>query len=78
MIRNRPSIKKLVETIALDYQEKVTPLDKIIDDEELSVFYDSYGKNTFDGMTFYDNGKFYIHINTDSGNKKDSPRGRLH
>ena len=77
MIRIRPSIKELAETIALDYQDKVTPLDKIINDEELSVFYDGYGKNTFDGMTIYENGKFYIHINTDLGNKKDSVKGRF-
>lgn len=77
MIRSRPSIKELAETIALDYQDKITPLDKIIDDEELSVFYDGYGKNTFDGMTIYDKGKFYIHINTDLGNKKDSAKGRF-
>ena len=77
MIRNRPSIKELAETIALEYQEKITPLDKILDDEGLDVFYDSYGKNTFDGITCYDNGKFYIHINTDLGNKPDSARGRF-
>lgn len=77
MIKHRLSIKELAETIALEYQEKVTPLDKIINDEELSVFYDSYGRNTFDGMTFYDNGKFYIHINTDLNNKVNSRRGRF-
>ena len=65
MIRNRPDIKELAENIALEYQEKATPLDRILEDEGLSVFYDSYGKDTFDGMTFYDSGKFYIHINTD-------------
>lgn len=77
MIRNRPSIKELAENIALEYPEKITPLEKILEDEELSVFYDSYGKNNFDGMTFYDNGKFYIHINTDLGNRSDSARGRF-
>lgn len=77
MIRNRSSIKELAEIIALEYKEKVTPLDKIIDDEGLSVFYDSYGTNTFDGMTFYDKGNYYIHINTDLGNKKDTPKGRF-
>ena len=77
MIRNRLSIKDLAETIALEYQEKTTPLDKILDEEGLAVFYDSYGKNTFDGMTFYDNGKFFIHLNTDLGNRPDSSRGRF-
>lgn len=77
MIRNRPSIKQLAESIALEYEEKITPLNSILDDEGLAVFYDSYGKNTFDGMTFYDNGKFFIHINTDLGNKPDSGKGRF-
>ena len=74
---NRNHIKDLSERIALEYSEYVTPLDKIIEDEGLSVFYDSYGRDTFDGMTIYDNGKFYIHINTDLGNKHNSPRGRF-
>ncbi len=77
MTRNRNSIKELAEAIALEYEEKITPLDKIVEDEGLSVFYDSYGRDTFDGMTIYENGQFYIHINTDLGNKKDSPRARF-
>lgn len=77
MIQSRFGIKELAETIALEYQDKITPLERIIEDEGLSVFYDSYGKGTFDGMTFYENGKFYIHINTDLGNRHDSPRGRF-
>jgi Zn-dependent peptidase ImmA (M78 family) len=77
VISKRPSIKVVAETIALEYQEKITPLDKIVDDEGLSVFYDSYGKDTFDGMTFYENGEFSIHINTDLGNKHNSARGRF-
>lgn len=77
MIRNKPSIKELAESIALEYEGKITPLNSILDDEGLTVFYDSYGKNTFDGMTFYDNGRFYIHINTDLGNKPESARGRF-
>ena len=70
-------IKKLAEFIALQYDEKITPLEKIIEDEGLDVFYDNYGKNTFDGMTIFDSGCFYIHINLDLGNKKDSDRGRF-
>lgn len=69
MIRNKSSIKELAESIGLEYQEKITPLDRTLEDEELSVYYDSGGKNTFDGITFYDNEKFYIHINTDLGNR---------
>ncbi|MDO6813236.1 ImmA/IrrE family metallo-endopeptidase [Tenacibaculum soleae] len=70
-------IKSLAEFIALQYDIKTTPLEKIIEDEGLNVFYDNYGKNTFDGMTFFDAGCFYIHINLDMGNKKDSDRGRF-
>lgn len=71
------SIKNLAEVIALEYGDKITPLDKIIEDEGLKVFYDSYGKDTFDGMTLYENGKFSIHINTDLGNLHNSARGRF-
>ena len=77
MIRNRPSIKELAESIALGYQEKITPLNSILEEENLSVFYDNYGVDTFDGMTVYDKGNFYIHINTDLGNRPDSARGRF-
>jgi len=77
VIRNRTSIKELAESIALEYEEKITPLNSILDDEGLAMFYDGYGKNTFDGMTFYDNGRFFIHINTDLGNKPESARGRF-
>lgn len=77
MIKNKTSIKRLAESIAFEYHEKITPLDKILEDEDLSVYYDSYGKNTFDGMTFYEDGKFYIHLNTDLGNKPNSAKGRF-
>lgn len=72
-----PHIKELAEFIALEYDNKITPLNEIINDEELDVFYDSYEKNTFDGMTIYDKGEFFIHINTDMGNYKDSDKGRF-
>ena len=57
---NNPSIKEFAEYIALEYSEKITPLNQILKDEGLDVFYDDYGKGTFDGMTMYDNGKFSI------------------
>lgn len=60
--KNRLKIKKLAEYIALQFDEKITPLEKIVADENLDIFYDNYESNTFDGMTIYDNGKFYIHI----------------
>ena len=74
---NRLKIRKLAEYIALQFDEKITPLEKIVADENLDVFYDNYESNTFDGMTIYDNGKFYIHINTYNGNRADTDRGRF-
>ena len=77
MIANNNShkIKQLAEFMALQYDEKITPLEKIILYEQLRVYYDCY-EEAFDGMTIYDKGKFYIHLNTDKGNSKNSERGR--
>ncbi|MDN3643614.1 ImmA/IrrE family metallo-endopeptidase [Lutimonas halocynthiae] len=69
-------IKDLAEFIALEHEEIITPLDKIVDSENLFVFYDDYGKS-FDGITIYDDNRFYIHINTERGNDIDSTRGRF-
>jgi len=74
--KNNHKIKQLAEFMALQYDEKITPLEKIVLDEKLSVFYDCY-ENAFDGMTIYDKGKFYIHLNTDRGNRNNSERGRF-
>lgn len=78
MIKNSSNllIKRLAESIALEYVETITPLDKIIEDEEIELFYDSLG-DYFDGMTIYDKNKFFIHINIDRGNKPDTKRGRF-
>lgn len=70
-------IQKLAESIALSFDEKITPLEKIIEAEELKVCYDDYEKGTFDGMTIYENENFCIHINTANGNTIDSARGRF-
>lgn len=79
MIKNssKSHIKNLAEFIALQFEEKVTPLDRIVIDEDLKVFYDNYDTNTFDGMTVYEDDNFYIHLNIDSGNKINSERGRF-
>jgi Zn-dependent peptidase ImmA (M78 family) len=78
MIKNSSlsGIKYLAESIALEYLEVITPLEKIIEEEELTLYYDTYG-DTFDGMTIHDNDFFYIHINTFRGNKPDTPRARF-
>lgn len=70
-------IKKLADDISSYYTDKITSLELIAEYEGLEIFYDSYEKGTFDGMTIYDNGTFYIHINTDNGNKKGSGRSRF-
>ncbi|MGE9313219.1 ImmA/IrrE family metallo-endopeptidase [Niabella sp. CJ426] len=79
MIDNTPlkHIKELAEFIALQHVDKVTPINFIAEREGLKLFYDSYEKGTFDGMTVYDDGCFYVHLNTDNGNRIDSERGRF-
>ncbi len=74
---NNPKVKRLAECIALQFDEKITPLEQIVADEELDVFYDNYESNTFDGMTIFDNGKFYIHLNIDKHNSPNTDRGRF-
>jgi Zn-dependent peptidase ImmA (M78 family) len=68
-------IKELAEFIALEHDEIVTPLERIIESEDITVFYDDYG-NAFDGVIVYDS-EFYIHINTRRGNRIDTARGRF-
>lgn len=75
--KNSPRIKKMAEYIALQFEEKITPLERIVEDENLDVFYDNYESNTFDGMTIFDKGHFYIHLNLDNGNRADKERGRF-
>ncbi len=79
MINKTPlgHIKELAEFISLQYDTKNTPLGIIAGKENLQVFYDSYEIGTFDGMTIYTEGLFYVHLNTDNGNREDSDRGRF-
>lgn len=78
MIKNSSLIviKHLAESIALDFSNMITPLDLILAEEELDLFYDSYG-DSFDGMTIYDDSQFFIHINTFRGNRPNTPRSRF-
>ncbi len=69
-------IKDLAETIALEYPEIITPLEHILLEEDLDLYYDNYG-NAFDGMTIYADSLFHVHINTFRGNKPGSPRARF-
>jgi len=70
-------IKDLAEYIAFQYQEKITPVNQIAKDIGLELFYDAYEKGTFDGMTVYADNCFYIHLNTDNGNRENTERGRF-
>ena len=72
---SRKKIKELAEFIALEHNTNITPLEKIVEAEDLSVFYDNYG-TFFDGMLIFDN-SFYIHLNTALGNKEGSKKGRF-
>jgi Zn-dependent peptidase ImmA (M78 family) len=73
--RKKNQIKDLAEFLALEFDETITPLNKIAELEELPIFYDNYG-NAFDGTLVYDNG-FYIHLNTALGNIPEKERGRF-
>jgi Zn-dependent peptidase ImmA (M78 family) len=78
MIKNSSLIviKHLAESIALEFSNIITPLDLILEEEELDLFYDSYG-DSFDGMTIYDKSQFFIHLNTYRGNRPNTPRSRF-
>lgn len=73
--RRKNQIKDLAEFLALEYNETVTPLEKIAESEEIPIYYDHY-ENAFDGILVYDNG-FYIHLNTALGNNPNTQRGRF-
>ena len=68
-------ISDLARFISSEWDEVVTPVDKIAESEEVPVFYDNYG-GYFDGIIIYDD-KFFIHINTGRGNHQNSARGRF-
>lgn len=70
-------IKELAESIAMQYESKVTPLLKIANEEGLKIYFDSYEKTSFDGITIYDDKRFFIHLNTDRDNTVESVRGRF-
>ena len=74
--RRNPHIKELAEFLALEHNSDIeTQLEAIAELEGISVFYDDY-ENAFDGTLVYDDG-YYIHINTNLGNKPKTQRGRF-
>lgn len=75
--KNNPAIKKLAESLLELFDKSTSPLDELLAENELQVYYDNYEQGTFDGMTIFDDGEFFIHLNLDNGNKPNSQRGRF-
>ena len=73
-------IKALAEEIAAQYDVPIL-LEKVAENELLEVICDDYGKNTFDGLTWFEpeTDDFYIHLNTnaDKANYLNKPKGRF-
>ena len=70
-------LKEFAELIASDFQtDNGTDLSAIADSEEIPIIHDHYG-NAFDGMTVFEEGQFYIHVNLDSVGDPDSGRARF-
>lgn len=72
------SYQSIAESIASLYSIPI-PLHEIVEEEGISVIYDDYGMDTFDGMTWYEPEQdcFFIHINMERGNKRDNSKGRF-
>lgn len=72
------SYQTIIDAITSIYKIPI-PLDEIADEEGICVIYDNYGNDTFDGMTWYEleQDKFFIHINKERGNRKDTTKGRF-
>ncbi len=74
--RNK-KISGLANFIAIDYFENnQINLNSILTEENISVFYDHY-ENYFDGLLVSEPRSFYIHLNKDKGNQKNSKRSRF-
>jgi|SRR5690625_3123677 len=69
-------IKEFAEFITLDYNSP-TPLEEIANSEGIKIIADDYGIDSFDGITTFENDRFYIHLNTSRGNQISSNRGRF-
>ncbi len=68
----------IAESIASLYPIPI-PLNELAKEEGITIIYDNYGSNTFDGITWYEPkiDKFFIHINKDRGNTETSKKGRF-
>lgn len=77
-MKTSDSVVRVADAIASLYAIPIS-LNTLADDEGLCIIYDDYGKDTFDGMTWYESdlGKFFIHINKERGNNEHSNKGRF-
>lgn len=68
----------IAESIASLYPIPI-PLNELAKEEGITIIYDNYGSNTFDGITWYvpRTDKFYIHINVERGNTAFNNKGRF-
>lgn len=78
VVNSGTGTNRLAERVALQFQIPI-PLVEIVNEEEIELVCDDYGKDTFDGLTVYEreNDCFYIHLNTANGNRPDSTKGRF-
>lgn len=78
MVKNSSDsyIEQLADAIAKLHDQAENVLESILHDEGIEVFYDDYG-DSFDGMTFFDDNTFFIHMNIRKGNTSNSPKGRF-
>ncbi|MDM1350926.1 ImmA/IrrE family metallo-endopeptidase [Myroides marinus] len=74
---SQQTIKDLAEYLSKDYNSFPVPLDLIIKEEQIPVFYDYYDSDSFDGMTTFEDGQYFIHINKDRRNLENNERGRF-
>lgn len=72
------SFQSIADAVSSLYPSPIPLLD-VATDEGICVIFDDYGKDTFDGMTWYEakDDQFFIHINTARGNTKVSNKGRF-
>jgi len=71
------TIRDLANFISIDYMENYSlNLEKLVKNESILLHYDHY-KDSFDGLLIYEDKDFYIHLNIDSGNFRDSRRSRF-
>lgn len=68
----------ITDSIASLYSLPI-PLNKIAEEEGITIIYDDYGSDTFDGMTWYEPklDMFFIHINKQRGNTEFNNKGRF-